>query len=113
LVCNHNTHDRNCPSYKNNALKGASGTVNQQPKQFLFNSSEVNILSKVLEITKYYVSKNPAHFQQPKEILKEISIASNIINTRQNSKSNLKGASSNICNKKEHLTDILKLFNLT
>jgi hypothetical protein len=48
-----------------------------------------------------------------KNILKELTTASNIINARQknNKKSNLKGAS-NICNKQEHLKDLLKLFDL-
>jgi hypothetical protein len=114
LVCKDSNHSPHCPSYRNNTLKGASAAVNQQPKQFLFNSNELNLLSKSLEICRYYIGKNQAQFQQPQDILNEISTSINILSARQNNnnKSNLKGASSNICNKKEHLTDLLKLFNL-
>ena len=51
MICNNsnNHHDINCKYYKNNnALKGASASaaVNQQPKQFVFNKSELNIVSQ-------------------------------------------------------------------
>jgi hypothetical protein len=119
LVCNNTSiyHDRNCPSHKNNSLKGAA--VNQQPtKQYLFNSDEVNLLGKSLQICRYVITKNQAQYQNPQDILKEISTSISIISARKNNKnnnssSNLKGASSNICNKQEHLTDLLKLFGLT
>jgi hypothetical protein len=117
LVCNSFNHSPHCPRYRNNALKGASNV--NQPKQLMFNSSEVNILSKSLEICKYYIGKNQAQFQN-QDILNEISTSISIISARQNknNSSNLKGASSNknkICNetKRQSLQNILKLFNLT
>jgi hypothetical protein len=115
LVCNNSSihHDRNCPSHKNNALKGASN-VNQQPTQLVFNQSEVNILGKSLESLRNFVIKNQSQYQNPQDIIKELTTAHNILSARRqnnNNKSNLKGAS-NICNKKEYLTDLLKQFNL-
>ena len=161
MTCNNSFihHDRKCPDYNNNALKGASAVataVNQQPKQFVFNSNEVQILAKVLEICRLYINKNSSLFQQPQDIINDISTSIDIINTRQNKnnnkEANLKGASdintnpfksfdnilkmfgltsnesattevshikgasdftqNNICNKKEHLKDLLKQLNL-
>ena len=119
MVCNNSSiyHDRNCPSYKNNVLKGTSAVP---PKQLMFTSDELNLLSKSLEVCKYFIGKNQNLYQNPQDIIKELSIASNIINARQNNnnnKSNLKGASSNknnICNetKIQSLQNILKQFNL-
>lgn len=57
MVCNNSIyHDRNCPDYKNNKLKGAAEAVNQQqPKYLIFNHSEVQILAKILEICRLYI----------------------------------------------------------
>jgi hypothetical protein len=114
LTCKSFSHSINCKYHNNNALKGASAVVNQQqPKQLVFNKSELNIVSKTLELCKYFVGKNQNLYQNPQDILNEISTSINILSARQNNnnKSNLKGAS-NICNKKEYLTDLLKQFNL-
>ena len=119
LVCYHSINDIPCPHSK---LKGASAVattaVNQQPKQFVFNSNEVQILAKVFEICRIYVNKNSSLFQQPQDILNKLSKSIDIINTRQNNnknnkESNLKGASSVICNetKIQSLKNIIKLFN--
>ena len=115
MVCKNSNHSPHCPSYKNNALKGASAV--NQPKQLMFNSSELNLLSKSLEVCRYFITKNQSQYQNPQDIVNEISILLvNIINARQNNnnKSNLKGASSVICNetKIQSLQNILKQFNL-
>lgn len=114
MVCKNSNHSPHCPSYKNNALKGASAV--NQPKQLMFNSSELNLLSKSLEVCRYFITKNQSQYQNPKDIVNEISISMNIINARQNNnnKSNLKEASSVICNetKIQSLQNILKQFNL-
>ena len=115
MVCNNsNHHSPHCPNYKNNKLKGASAVP---PKQLLFTESELNLLDKSLEICRYFITENQNLYQNPEDILKELSIASNIVNARQsNIKSNLNGASSkNICNEKkiQSLQNLLKQFNLT
>jgi hypothetical protein len=107
LVCYHSINDIPCPY---NSLKSASN-VNQQSKQLLFSKEEISLLNKSLEICRYVITKNQAQYQT-QDILQELTIASNIINSRQNNSQKLKGASSNICNKEEHLTDLLKLCNL-
>ena len=105
MICNNTFHDKNCPSY-NNALKGAS--AQQQPnKQLMFNSSEVQILSKTLEICKLYVNNNSF---QSKDILNELNQSLKILKPGMNQ---LKGASSisNIC-PKQTLRNIKNLFGL-
>jgi hypothetical protein len=99
LVCNNfSIHPSiNCPSPKNHSLKGAA----QQPKQLVFNKSELNIVSKTLEICRYFIGKNQKQYQNSQDMVNEISTSINILNARQNNKSNLKGASSyknKICN---------------
>jgi hypothetical protein len=115
LVCNSSNHSKHCPSYNYNNLKGASVAA-QQTKQLAFNQSEINLLSKSLELCRYFITRNATQFQQSKDILNDINSAISIISARQNNNnnSNLKGASSNnnICTKKEHLKDLLRLFNL-
>ena len=136
MICNNSFihHDRNCPDYKNNALKGASisttAAVNQQPKQFVFNSNEVQILTKVFEICRLYVNKNSSLFQQPQDILNKLSKSiDNIQSRRQNNNQNqqptntntntkLKGASLleediNNNNPFKPLNNILKMVGLT
>jgi hypothetical protein len=112
MNCYHSINDIPCPYSK---LKGASAAVNNNPpKQYVFNQSEVNLLGKSLEVCRYFIGKNQAQYQNPENILNELSTSINIINSRQN-KSSLKGASSNkICNetKKQSLQYLLKLFNL-
>lgn len=118
MICNNPNHDKSCPNYKYNnslSLKGASAAVNNQSKQLLvFNQSEVSIISKVLEISRSYLTNNKDQFQQTEDILNEITTAGNILSARSNNnKSNLKGAS--VCNetKIKSLQNIRKLFNLT
>ena len=128
MTCNNSIHDLNCSdSYNNNVLKGASATtVNQQPKQLVFNQSEVNILGKSLKACYFYITKNKNQYQNPKDILKELTTASNIISARQKNTQNqnqqstkLKGASSleedinNNNNSFESLDNIRKMFGLT
>lgn len=114
MICNSSTHDKNCTSYKNNVLKGASAITKNSPKKILtFDSNEVQLISKVLEIGIFYISKNQNQFQQPVEdILSNINQSLQILNRSNNS---LKGASANIsdCQQQQALKNILKLFNLT
>ena len=57
--------------------------------------------------------KNQAQYQKPKDIIKELTTAINIISARQkNNTSNLKGASDNI-NKFQSLDNISKMVGLT
>ncbi len=118
LVCYHSINDIPCPYSK---LQGVSTAVNQQPKQLLFNQSELNLLGKFLEVCKFYITKNQAQYQNPQDILNELSTSINIINARQNNnnnsnlKVNLKGTSSNkICNetKIQSLKNIKNVFGL-
>ena len=125
MTCNNSIHDLNCPdSYNNNALKSSSASasvaVNQQPKQFVFNQQEVNILSKSLEVCQFYITKNQAQFQQSQDIIKELTTASNILSARRQNKQNqnqqsLKGASLDINNNNpfKSLDNIRKMVGLT
>ena len=129
MTCNNSIHDLNCPdSYNNNALKSASASVsatavNQQPKQFVFNQSEVNILDKSLKACQFYITKNKNQYQNPQDIIKELTTASNILSARRQNKQNqnqqstkLKGASSldnNINNPFKSLDNIRKMVGLT
>ncbi|HJT85290.1 MAG TPA: hypothetical protein VJ697_12490 [Nitrososphaeraceae archaeon] len=54
MICRDFINDKSCPSYRNNALKGASA-INNSPKKLTFNDKEVQLISKVLELSKYYV----------------------------------------------------------
>ena len=119
MVCKDYNHSPHCPSYRSNSLKGASAvTVNQQQpnKHLIFNHSEVQILTKTLEICRLYIHKNPSLFRrQPTDIVNEINQLLKILKPKNSN--TLKGASSNkkICNetKIQSLQNILKLFNLT
>jgi hypothetical protein len=108
LTCKSNIHSVNCPSY--NSLKGASAVANnnQQPnKQLMFHQNEINIIQKVLEISRYYITKNKNQFQNPNDILKEINQSMQILKPVNS----LKGASS-IC-PKQTLRNIKNMFGLT
>lgn len=86
MVCNsHNNHSPSCPSYKNNSLKGASA-VNNQSKKLMFFSKEIDIISKILEISRFYITKNKDQFQQPKDILKDVNSAMSLLDGRKNNK---------------------------
>lgn len=91
MICNSNYHSKSCPSYRYNALKGASAMINnnqskqqQGPKKHMFQQLEVDRISKVLEIGKFYINKNKDLFQQPKDILTDIDSALSILNARKN-----------------------------
>jgi hypothetical protein len=138
MVCYDTIHDKNCPSYKNNtlALKGGSAVQQQQSQsqegnRFVFNQSEVDRISKVLEISRYYITRNSQSFQDS-NILNEINNAINIVEARtknqkiyllkrndnsdSNQNPNLKGASDNnkmICpNKIDNIKKLLEHFKL-
>ena len=132
MTCNNSIHhDLNCPdSYNNNALKSASASATasisavnqQQQKQLLvFNQQEVNILDKSLKACQFYITKNKNQYQNPQDIIKELTTASNIVNARrQKNKQNqnqqsLKGASLdiNINNPFKSLDNIRKMVGLT
>ncbi len=106
MVCNSLIHDKNCESYKNNALKGASA----EPRQLMFHQNEVQILENVLEICKLYITKNSSLFPNPNDILKEVNESLKILRPNSNS---LKGASaSNTICPKQALRNIKNLFGL-
>ncbi|HJT85731.1 MAG TPA: hypothetical protein VJ697_14710 [Nitrososphaeraceae archaeon] len=68
--------------YKNNALNGNSAinnnNKNYSPKTHTFNSNEVNLILKILELSKYYI-KN----LENKDIMK-VNNAITILNARKN-----------------------------
>jgi hypothetical protein len=109
LVCNNsnNRHDINCPNYRDNALKSASN-VNQQ-KQLIFNQSEIKLINNALKISDFFIKNNSHLYQNQQDILKEISIASNILSARKNN--SVKGASQ-ICDKTQSLINIKNMFGL-
>lgn len=115
MNCYHTINNIPCPHSKLK-LKGASasGTAvnNKQQysdKKLVFNQNELSILSKVLEVCRYYITKNKDQFQSTENILQEINQSLQIL--KPGNSNQLKGASA--CNKKQdHLKDILKLFNL-
>ena len=75
LICNSNSHSKFCPEYRrDNRLKGTSN-----PKIHSFNLTEINILSKTLEIMRYYIANNKDRFQQTNDFLNEINQALGII----------------------------------
>lgn len=78
LICNSNSHDKNCPSYTDNRLKGASAVVQQNPT---FSQGEISILEKVLRICQLYLKNN--NFQN-NDISKDILSAMNILSARRN-----------------------------
>ena len=114
LICKDSIHDKSCPSYRrNNQLKGASIVI-QNPKQqyspkiLTFDSREVQLISKVLELSKYHVKD-----LQNQDILSKNDKSLQILNKGGNS-NQLKGASSDCQQqKKQSLKNILKLLNLT
>ena len=76
----------------------------------MFHQNEVQIIQKVLEICRLYVSKNQNQFQNPKDIVNEVNQSLQIL--KPNNSSSLKGASSsNIC-PKQTLKNIRKMFGL-
>jgi hypothetical protein len=142
LVCYHSINDIPCPYNNKLKGGSAVVNQQQPTttKQYVFNSEEVGFLGKSLESLRNFVIKNQSQYQNPQYIIKELTTTNNIISARtkqnkQNEQSlkgassldnirkmvgltsnnesllNLKGAS-NICNKKEHLKDLLKQFNL-
>ena len=67
MVCkDFNHHDRNCPSYRNNALKGTSNV--NQPKQLLFSKEEFD------ELEKYCIGENYSS-PYPTEMGKDVRFA--------------------------------------
>ena len=110
LTCKSSLHDIKCPSYRNNKLKGASVLQNpkQQPAQqyspkiLTFDSREVQLISKVLELSKYHVKD-----LQNQDILSKIDKGLQILNKGGNT-NQLKGASNNI----NSLDNIRKMFGL-
>ena len=118
MVCNNSSihHDRNCPDYNNNNnnLKGASSSAaafQQKATKIAFPPTELLLISKSLEIAKFYITRNSEQFQQPQEILSKVEKALNIISKQIPTNQSLKGGSSNICpnTKKEHLKELLKI----
>ena len=113
MICKNTIHSINCPSYKNNSLKGTSVVVSNNNynnknnlRKYIFDINEVSILSIVLEISKLYITKNSSLFQS-NDILKEVNESLKILKPGMNQ---LKGASS-IC-PKQVLMNIRNMFGL-
>ena len=66
------THGNQCPYFHNdNRLKGASAinnnNKNNSPKLLTFNKSEIALISKCIELIRYYITKNKNQFQSPND----------------------------------------------
>lgn len=102
-------------------LKGAGIIRGPQARQIrqtiTFPQTEISLVSKSLEILRFYISKNQEQFQQPENMLQKINQAIEIISTKTTAAAT-KGASNNnnnnnnICHKKEHLKELLNMFHL-
>ena len=102
-----------------NNLKGAG--VVQSNNDISIPSIQVDLITNVLNIAGFYITRNPQQFQQPQDMLQKVNQAIEIISTKTN-KTKLaatKGASNsnnnnNICSnkKKEHLKQLLNMFSL-
>jgi hypothetical protein len=92
-----------------NALKGASA-MNQQ--QFIFPQTELSLLSKSLELSKFYIERNKEQFQDSQDMIQKINSAINIISTKQskNKQQSIKGASA--MNGFQSLVNIRQRFGL-
>jgi hypothetical protein len=64
-----------------NNLKGAS--TNQQ-QQFIFPTNELSLLTKSLELSKFYIERNKDQFQDPNDMLQKINQGINIISSKTN-----------------------------
>jgi hypothetical protein len=103
------------------ALKGGSGSAVGQPQIMIsFTQAELGLVNNALNIIRLYITRNPQQFQQlqREEILNKVNKSIDIIST-QLPTTPTKGASihnnnNNIClnKKKEHLKDLLRMFNL-
>ena len=79
MICNSKNHSPSCQSYRDNRLKGAS-PINQSSDKLVFNQNEIKIVSNVLKISKYFITKNKGLFQQTDNILNEINQSLQILN---------------------------------
>ena len=61
------------------ALKGASSTTttitSKTPKSIALSSTEADLISNVINIAGFYVTRNPQLFQQPEEIIRKLTEA--------------------------------------
>ena len=94
-------------------LKGAS-TMNQIVS---FREQDLNLVSNVLKIARFYIKGNPDLFQDPEHLLSEIEKGINIISSKTGNNNNIKGASNNtnICyekKKQEVLKNIIEHFSI-
>jgi hypothetical protein len=108
LICKSSIHDKSCPSYRNNQLKGASAAINNSTtKKLTFNDKEVQLISKVLELSRYYIKD-----LQNQDMILKINKSLQIWNKGGNNQ--LKGASNSVCEKTkyESLINIRNLFGL-
>ena len=107
MICNSNFHDKNCPSYRNNALKSASAITNNNnnnnyspttTKKLFFNDKEVQLISKVIELSRYYVKD-----LQNQDIMLKLNQCLKILHNQSNI-NKLRGASACERTKYEPLT---------
>jgi hypothetical protein len=98
-----------------NNLKGAAFNQQQGQQEFMFPQTEVSLLTKTLELSRLYVTRNPQFFQEPQEMLQKIDQGIKIISSKTKSQqkqnqSSLKGAS--LDNKVQSLVNIRNMFGL-
>jgi 3-deoxy-D-manno-octulosonic acid (KDO) 8-phosphate synthase len=95
-------------------MKGAAALEQQPTISFL--SNQLALISKSLELSRFYVSRNTGQFQQPEDMLNKVNKAISIISARNSNSKSLKGASysnNTICSKKQSFRNLLEQFNLT
>jgi hypothetical protein len=73
-----------------NALKGASlkGASVIQQSTLSFPPTEISLLSKSLELSKFYIERNKDQFQDSQDMIQKINSAINIISSKTNNKNN-------------------------
>ena len=77
-------------------LKGGSAIQQQgqqkqqqiQQQKLLFPQNEISLISKSLELCRFYVTKNSQLFQQPEDILEKVNQALSIISSSSKSNNN-------------------------
>jgi hypothetical protein len=114
MVCYHSINGITNSNTNNNNLKGAAFNQQQGQQEFMFPQTEVSLLTKSLELSRLYVTRNPQFFQEPKDILQKINQGIKIISSKTKSQkqnqSSLKGASD--MNRLYALDNIRNMFGL-
>ena len=98
MICYHSINSAD-------SMKGGSAVQqqNQQPssttkRRILFPQTDLDLVSKSLELSKFYVTKNSQLYQQPQDILQKINQALSIISSSSSSSSKSNNSKSNTTN---------------